>query len=332
MKHFRRVAAAATLSVMPLAVFADPVQLRLISQEPGGSWYSYGSTFGEIIEASEGEHQISVEVLPRGGGMTNPVAVSQGAADLGFVSAAAAVWARDGIGEEFEGREASNARAILGGLQLAYTTIAARRDYVERSGLTTFDEMVASDNPPRIVLKPAGSQVPIMANYMFEALDSSLEDMRGRGAITQISTAQIAQMLRDATADVYIENAPVGQATMSEVTLTTPMVFVPASQQVLDHMAQLGAPAFEMPAGSYPGQDEPYLTSMSPTILIANADMDEEVAYQLTRALVEQQERIAETFPALAEWDPEAGAQPDQAVIELHPGAARYYRERGWIE
>lgn len=332
MKHFRRVAAAATLSVMPLAVFADPVQLRLISQEPGGSWYSYGSAFGEIIEASEGERQISVEVLPRGGGMTNPVAVSQGAADLGFVSAAAAVWARDGIGEEFEGREASNARAILGGLQLAYTTIAARRDYVERSGLTTFDEMVASDNPPRIVLKPAGSQVPIMANYMFEALDSSLEDMRGRGAITQISTAQIAQMLRDATADVYIENAPVGQATMSEVTLTTPMVFVPASQQVLDHMTQLGAPAAEMPAGSYPGQDEAYLTSMSPTILIANADMDEEVAYQLTRALVEQQERIAETFPALAEWDPEAGAQPDQAVIELHPGAARYYRERGWIE
>lgn len=332
MDHFKKVAAAAALSVMPLAVFADPVQLRLISQEPGGSWYSYGSTFGEIIESSEGAHQISVEVLPRGGGMTNPVAVSQGAADLGFVSAAAAVWARDGIGEEFEGREANNARAILGGLQLAYTTIAARRDYVERSGLTTFDEMVASDNPPRFVLKPAGSQVPIIANYMFEALDSSLEDMRSRGAITQISTAQIAQMLRDSTADVYIENSPVGQATMSEVTLTTPMVFVPASQQVLDHMAQLGAPEADMPEGSYPGQEGPYRTSMTPTILIANADMDDEVAYQLTRALVEQQERIAETFPALAEWDPEAGAQPDQAVIDLHPGAARYYRERGWIE
>lgn len=332
MKHLRTAAIAAALFTTPLAAYADQVQLRLISQEPGGSWYSYGSTFGEIIEASEGAHKLSVEVLPRGGGMTNPVAVSQGVADLGFVSAAAAVWARDGIGEEFKGREASNARAILGGLQLAYTTIAARRDYVERSGLKTFDEMVASDNPPRFVLKPAGSQVPILANYMFEALGSSLEDMRGRGAITQISTAQIAQMLRDATADVYIENSPVGQATMSEVTLTTPMVFIPASQKVLDHMTQLGAPEAQMPEGSYPGQDGAYLTSMTPTILIANADMDEEVAYQLTRALVEQRERIAATFPALADWNPEAGAQPDQAVIELHPGAARYYRERGWIQ
>ncbi|MBL3597774.1 TAXI family TRAP transporter solute-binding subunit [Rhodovulum sulfidophilum] len=332
MRHIRTFATATTLAVLPLAAFAAPVDLRLITMEPGGSWYSYGSTFSEIIQGSEGENELNVEVLPRGGGMTNPVAVSQGAADLGFVSASAAIWARDGIGEEFEGREANNARAIVGGLQLAYTTIAVRRDYVEKSGLTTFDEMVASDNPPRFVLKPAGSQVPILANYMFEALGSSLEDMRGRGAITQISTAQIAQMLRDGTADVYIENAPVGQATMSEVTLTTPMVFVPASDTVLDHMSELGAPAANMPEGSYPGQEGAYRTSMTPTILIANADMDEEIAYQLTRALVEQREKIAEAFPALAGWDPEKGAQPDQAVIELHPGAARYYRERGWIE
>ncbi|MBM3604149.1 MAG: TAXI family TRAP transporter solute-binding subunit [Alphaproteobacteria bacterium] len=332
MKRFSIIAAVSAVSAIPFAAMADPVSVSLITQEPGGGWYSYGSTFGEIMEASEGDHQISVDVLPRGGGMTNPVAVSQGAADFGFVSASAAVWARDGIGEEFEGREANNARAVLGGLQLAYTTIAARRDYVERSGLTTFDEMVASDNPPRFVLKPAGSQVPILANYMFEALGSSLEDMRSRGAITQISTAQIAQMLRDATADVYIENAPVGQATMAEVTMTTPMVFVPASQTVLDHMAGLGAPQADMPEGSYPGQEGAYTTSMTPTILIANADLDEGVVYQVTRSLVEQQERIAAAFPALAAWDPQAGAKPDQAVIELHPGAARYYRERGWIE
>ena len=329
MKYITAVAAFAVMT-QPLA--ADDVSVSLLSQPPGGSWYSYGSSFGEIISASEGDVSITVDVLPRGGGMTNPVAVSQGVADFAFVTANAAVWARDGIGEDFEGRQSEDIRAVIGGLQIAHSTIAARKSYVDRTGHTTLEAMMAGPNYPRIVMKPQGSQVPIMADYMFEAMGSSLEDMREKGAITQISTAQIAQMLRDGTADVYIENAPVGQATMSEVTLTTDMVFIPFPDEVLDHMTTLGAPAGNMPEGSYPGQDGPYLNPTAATILIANKDVPEEVVYQVTRALVEQREAIADAFPALAFWDPEAGAQPDQAVLDLHEGAARYYRERNWID
>ncbi|WP_439562884.1 TAXI family TRAP transporter solute-binding subunit [Roseinatronobacter sp.] len=328
----RYVTAAAAFAVMAQPVLANDVSLSLLSQPPGGSWYSYGSTFGEIISDAEGEVSISVEVLPRGGGMTNPVAVSQGVAELAFVSANAAVWARDGIGEDFEGRNSEDIRAVIGGLQIAHSTIAARKAYVERTGQATLEAMMAGPDYPRIVMKPQGSQVPIMADYMFQAMGSSLEDMRDKGAVTQISTAQIAQMLRDGTADVYIENSPVGQATMTEVTMTTDMVFIPFPQEVLDHMTTLGAPAGDMPEGSYPGQDGAYTNPTSATILIANKDVPQDVIYQVTRALVEQREAIAEAFPALADWDPEAGAQPDQAVIALHEGAARYYRERGWID
>jgi TRAP transporter TAXI family solute receptor len=326
------VAAAALAFLTQGATAQQPASLTLITQQPGTSWYAFGSTFAEMIEASSGSHQISVEVLPRGGGMTNPVAVSQSQADLGFVSANAAVWARDGVGEDFAGRESPHIRAVLGGLQIAHSTIVARRAYVDRSGQATLEAMIAGPDYPRIALKPPGSQVPIMADYMFQALGTSLEELDQRGAITQISVGQIAQMLRDGTADVYIENAPVGQATMAEVTLTTDMVFIPFPQAVLDHMTALGAPAGPMPAGSYPGQDGDYINPTTATILIANADVDEDVVYQLTRALVERRDELAEAFGALAHWDPQAGAQPDQAVIQLHPGAERYYRERGWID
>lgn len=328
----KQIAAAATFAVLAQPVLAEDVTLSLISQAPGASWYSYGSTFGEIISASDGDFSITVDVLPRGGGMTNPVAASQGVADLAFATANAAVWARDGIGEDFEGRQSEDIRAVVGGLQIAHTTIAVRKAYVESTGQDTLEAMMAGPDYPRIVMKPQGSQVPIMADYIFEAMGSGLEDMREKGAITQISTAQIAQMLRDGTADVYIENSPVGQATMTEVTLTTDMVLIPFPQEVLDHMTALGAPEGYMPADSYPGQDGEYLNPTSATILIANKDVPADVIYQVTKALVEQREAIAEAYPALADWDPQAGAQPDQAVIDLHDGAARYYRERGWID
>lgn len=318
--------------LLPTAVLAQDTTIRIISQDPGTGWYTYGSAVGEIIDKSEGEYSLISDVLPRGGGMMNPLAVGQGSADLGFATANAALWARDGIGEEFEGRAAENLRALVGGLQAAYTTVAARRAYVERTGLTTLDDMVNADNPPRVVLKPMGSQVPILANHMFEALGTDLEEMRARGAINQISTSQIAQMMRDGTADVYIENAPLGQATMQELALTTDLVFATMSDTVLDHMTGVGVPRITLPDGSYPGMDGDYSSSNTPTILIVTADMDDEVAYQITAALVEARNQLAESFPPLAGWDPESGAQPDQAVLELHPGAARYYRDRGWIE
>lgn len=328
----RRMVAAAALAVMAQTATADETGLTLMTMPPGGSWYSFGSTFAEIIDESTGELSFTTEVLPRGGGMTNPVAVSQGLADLAFASANAAVWARDGLGEDFAGRESPNIRAVVGGLQISYMTVLARRDYVERTGQTTLEAMIAGPDYPRFVLKPPGSQVPLMADYVFQALGTSLEEMRERGAITQISGSQMAQMLRDGTVDVYIEGAPVGQATMSEVTLTTDMVYIPFPETALERMGELGSPPADMPAGSYTGQDEAYRVPTSTTILIANADVPDEVIYQVTRALVERQEDVAAAFPALQHWDPQAGAQPDQAVIELHPGAARYYRERGWID
>ncbi|MFV0334312.1 MAG: TAXI family TRAP transporter solute-binding subunit [Tropicimonas sp.] len=323
--------AAAAFVIAPAAVQAQET-IKLISQPPGGSWYSYGSTFGEIISRSEGDHKINVEVMPRGGGMANPVAVNQGVADLGLVTSNAAVWAREGLGEEFKGRDSKDILTVLGGLQTANTTVIARKAYVDQTGNDSLDKILAADKLPRIAMKPTGSQVPIVANYMFEALGTSLEELRGKGAIIQVETAQIAQMLRDGTADVYIENSPVGQATMTETTLTSEMVFLTIPETVLAHMEGLGMPRGTMPAGSYRGQDADYVNPTSPTLLIANRNLDEGIVYQVTKALVEARDEIAEAYAPLSGWSPEAGAQPNQAVLELHPGAQRYYREQGWIQ
>lgn len=323
--------AVATFAITTVGAQAEET-VKLISQPPGGSWYSYGSTFGEIISRADGEPKINVEVMPRGGGMANPIAVNQGVADVGIVTSNAAVWARDGLGDEFKGRESKDIRTAIGGLQTAYTTVVARKAYVDETGNDTFDKIVTAEKPPRIALKPTGSQVPIVANYMFEALGTNLEELRGKNAIIQVETAQIAQMLRDGTADVYIENAPIGQATMTEATLTNDMVFLPISETVLAYMEKRGMPRGEMPAGSYKGLDADYTNPTSPTLLIVNKALSDDVVYKITKALVDARDDIAKTYAPLDKWNPEAGAQPNQAVLELHPGAARYYREQGWIE
>lgn len=74
-----------------------------------------------------------------------------------------------------------------------------------------------------------------------------------------------------------------------------------------------------VPAGTYPGQSEPLQTVGVDLVLACAADLDPNVVYRLSKAYFEGLQRSA---PAT---DLErAPATP----IPLHPGAARYYRER----
>ncbi len=75
-----------------------------------------------------------------------------------------------------------------------------------------------------------------------------------------------------------------------------------------------------LPAGTYPGQLKPLHTVGLDLLLVCRADLSAEVAYALTRALFEEfPQRLRRQF------DPQ---RAPATVIPLHPGAARYYRER----
>jgi len=75
-----------------------------------------------------------------------------------------------------------------------------------------------------------------------------------------------------------------------------------------------------LPGGTYPGQDKPLHTVGVDLVLVCRADLDNELVYELTRALFEEvPQRIRRQL------DPQ---RAPATVIPLHSGAARYYRER----
>jgi TRAP transporter TAXI family solute receptor len=75
-----------------------------------------------------------------------------------------------------------------------------------------------------------------------------------------------------------------------------------------------------LPAGTYPGQDKALHTVGVDLMLVCRADLSNDIAYALTRALFEEVPRRIRQ-----QLDPQ---RAPATVIPLHPGAARYYRER----
>jgi hypothetical protein len=79
-----------------------------------------------------------------------------------------------------------------------------------------------------------------------------------------------------------------------------------------------------VPASTY-GTD-PVETLGVPNYLVVRAGMPAELVYHLTRLLLERRADLARAHPAADRLSPRSAI--NTAPLSLHPGAARYYRER----
>jgi TRAP transporter TAXI family solute receptor len=87
-----------------------------------------------------------------------------------------------------------------------------------------------------------------------------------------------------------------------------------------------------VPAGSYPGQDTTILSVGSWSFVLARADLPDDVAYRLARALRRGKDTLAARLPTAGESTLEntVAAAPRPELI--HPGVRRYLREIGLIK
>ncbi len=65
--------------------------------------------------------------------------------------------------------------------------------------------------------------------------------------------------------------------------------------------------------------------------LVTNAKVSEDVVYKVTKALHENKQELAATFPPFFLFQPQNMAKPLEG-LSFHPGAAKYYREVGLVK
>ncbi|MEL6963652.1 MAG: TAXI family TRAP transporter solute-binding subunit, partial [Pseudomonadota bacterium] len=89
----------------------------------------------------------------------------------------------------------------------------------------------------------------------------------------------------------------------------------------------------EVPAGLYEGQknDAPVMSFDTAVGIAVRSDLDEETVYRVTKAFWDNIDQVTSDAPWANALDVEFAASK-RGLMELHPGAARYYREAGVLE
>ncbi|MBO0903749.1 TAXI family TRAP transporter solute-binding subunit [Jiella sonneratiae] len=311
-----------------LAADKEPVNLKFASFNVGGSWYIYATSLADIAQKALPEGS-TVEVLPYQGGVGNPILVDRGDADLGLSFSALSNWARQGIVSFKEPHE--NIRALVGGLNIPH-----RLGIVVRKGAGIESLADVKTKPVRLVTVQIGGAGEALARMALESYGLGYEDIeKAGGRVTHIDLPVAIQQLRDGQADMFIHNIGYRQPDVMELALGGDITFIPLGEEQMKEIAdkyglQTG---LSIRAGEFEGVDKAVPSVGYPTGVIANANMSDDVAYTITKAICENQDKVRAAHSSLAEFDCKTAGDPGRnGGVPLHPGAERFFKEQGWLK
>ncbi len=226
-----------------------------------------------------------------------------------------------------------NVAALAGGLDVTWGTIMFTDAFVKKTGFTTLEEVFEAKYPVRIVTKAPGTFGMDGATDMLDCLGLTWDDIDAwGGAHYHIGASQMTDMLKEGSADISMDIVSIGQPAFTELCMTSTMHVIELGEDIRNKMAEKGYSQMTMPANSWNGQEEEIQTICGCETLVATKDLPDDVAYAITKGLVEGIDDIAALVPSMAKFDASAAWTDGMCGIELHPGAEAYYREAGLMK
>ena len=303
----------------------DAQKLRLATLELGSSWYVYGGLMADVLRRELPKGSV-IDVLPYSGGVGNMNLVSSGDAELGLGFPPTGKWAYNGaIAYD---KKMTNLRGLVGGFDEYFVGIVATK----KSKLASLEDIPNKKMPVHLVTVTRGSMGEFANRQITEALGAPYKTIESYGGkVTHTSFGVISKMIVDGQADVFMQVVTAGHPAMTEIAITAEVVFLGLSDEVVKKVTAYGWSPATLPANTFKGQTAPVKTIGTTTCLIATDKLSAEVAYAVTRAICESRETLSKGHAGLRPFNPQNGWKPENLGLPLHPGAEKYYREKGWM-
>ncbi len=307
------------------SILKEPAQLRFATFTEGTAWYAYGASIAELLRPQLPPGS-SLDVLPLAGGVANPRLLDEGKADFAINFAVNTRWAQQG--RLVYETKAESLRGLVGGFDLYYLLVLARKDLPIRS----LDELKETQMPVSLYTITVGGQGEQAARMLLEALGLGYEDIKAwGGSVHNTSFDVIKTAFQDGRADLLVHGTPKAHPSITEISVLSSVNFL----SLPDDIARWLGEEYEMdllvlPAGNFRGQDQDVHTVGWSVTLDATTRMPDDVAYLITKTVIERKDELAAAHKGLQEFDPSLAFS--KLGVPLHPGAERYYREAGLLE
>ena len=315
--------------IISLAVFAVSLAhaqtLTWTAGGVGGGWYSIAGGISNIINGkSDG---ITVKVIP-GGGTVNPSLVNKGDCELGwglpFMNAAA--W----NGEDPYNVKHSNLRAIAGGMSMNYFHFYVGAEIPQK----TMDEIFKQKKAVRIGISPAGTSEEWVFRKVLAHYKTDYKELEALGfKFFRGSYAEQASQFKDRNVDGVFTFLALPAASVTEATIGRNLKIMNFPPDVLESLSKYGIGAGKIPAGTYSkaaNANEDVTTAAAGSVILVNKNLSDDIAYRIAKVIHENLDEFRKIHGSLAPYELKHAVTG--TGTPLHPGAEKYYREKGVLK
>lgn len=292
-----------------------PQDLVMGTGSTGGTYFALGGAMSTAMTDFLADKQITITAQSTGASVENINLINAGQLDLGIAMNNVAANAFEGTGAFTS--PVTNVSSIGVVYNEVYQIVADAK-----TGAKTVEDLKGM----KVAVGPAGSGTVVLSEKVFAAAGMDMnKDIQPQSD----GFGDAATKMQDGHIQAACNVLAVPASSIVEMTTSMDLAYIDISDEILAEV-QKDAPYFTrkvIPAGTYPKQDKDCNTITCKAALYCRADLDEETVYQITKAFYETGDIVAAAHTTGAEIQLEGCL--DGITTPIHPGAARYFKEKG---
>ncbi len=322
----RSALAASLATALALATFGAPAsaQQKFVTIGTGGVtgvYYAAGGAICRLVNKDRAKHGIRCSVESTGGSVFNVNTIKAGELDLGFSQSDVQYNATKGLAQFKDGGAYGDLRSVFSVHPEPFTVVARKEANVKS---------FADFRGKRFNVGNPGSGTRASMEELLVALGWKMSDF---SLASELKADEHGPALCDGKIDGFFYGVGHPSANIQDPTTSCGAQLVSITGPAVDKLiADRPYYAKATIAGNlYPNNPNPTVTYGVLATVVTSSKVPADSVYAVVKAVFDNFDEFKRLHPALAYLSPE-GMVKDGNSAPLHEGAARYYREKGWLK
>jgi TRAP transporter TAXI family solute receptor len=208
--------------------------------------------------------------------------------------------------------------------------------WADANGIKSWEDLAAKKPRMRLAInRPDNPQTTIGGPYeVMKAAGFTIDDIEKWGGSYVLGNSAIGlAAITDGKADVFMNARNLGDSLIKDIAGKRELLWIDGNPGMVQKAAAVFNNRMDMvPKGTYPFMEKDYPTVRMWISLVAGAHVPDEIVYKYVKAIAENEGRVQAIGGSLKTSFTTQKMATNPAELPYHPGALRYYREKGMVK
>ncbi len=290
--------------------------INILTGGTGGVYYPIGVALANIYAKGIPGSQPTAQATK--GSVENLQKISKGEGELALTLGDSLSFAWNGNADVGFPTPLKNLRAVANTYPNFIQILASKE-----SGIKTLADLKGK----RLSVGAPKSGTELNTRAVLAAAGITYQDL---SKVEYLDFNQSVELIKNRQLDATLQSVGLGNSALRDLANSVDIVVVPIPADIATKIPDKAYVQVVIPANTYKGQTADVPSVAVANILVTNEKVSTELVYQMTKLLFENLDQLAAAHAAAK--DIKLSTALNGISIPLHPGAEKYYREKGLIK